>query len=140
MPSIQSHPLASRILPKQDLKMSRREKDQGFTLIEVLAALLIFSLSIVGLTHAGTQSAQAASYLEKKVLAAIVADNQLVLARLNLGTVEQSGTNEQMGRTFHFQVTTDATQLTGLEKLTVTVTAQDSSQVLITRTAFRPAQ
>ena len=38
-------------------------KEDGFTLVEVLAALLIFSFAIIGLTRAGTESVRAVSVL-----------------------------------------------------------------------------
>ena len=124
--------------------------EQGFTLIEVLAALLIFSLSIVGLTHAGSQSVRVASYLDQKVLAGIVADNQLIIARASaeFSTGDESGAEEQMGQKFSYRVVTQSTLMPELLKVTVTVTqgeikpltrGKDSAtpSVLSSRTAFR---
>ena len=56
--------------------------EAGFTLVEVLAALLIFSFAIIGLTHSGTESVRAITILEHKTYAGIVADNRIVQARL----------------------------------------------------------
>ena len=50
-------------------------RDDGFTLIEVLASLLIFSLAIIGLTRSSMESVRTASVLQNKSYAAIVADN-----------------------------------------------------------------
>ena len=54
--------------------------EAGFTLVEVLAALLIFSFAIIGLTHSGTESVRAITILEHKTYAGIVADNRIVQA------------------------------------------------------------
>lgn len=115
--------------------------DSGFSLIEVLAALLVFSLSIIGLTHAGTQSAQAVSVIEQKSLAGIAADNALIAARqkpLKLGKVD--GQAVQMGRTYNYVVTTTPTEVSGFYALHVEISQDGSEQILVSRNAFRGAQ
>ena len=59
-------------------------KQDGFTLIEVLAALAIFSIAIIGLSGANTQSIKTTDRVTDKTYAGFVADNQLVLARLRI--------------------------------------------------------
>ena len=61
--------------------MRRISSESGFSLIGVLAALLVFSIGILGLMRAGTQSTQSVGVLQDKMLAGIIADNQLTLAR-----------------------------------------------------------
>lgn len=115
--------------------------DRGFTLVEVLAALLVFSLSIIGLTHAGTQSAQAVNVIEQKSLAGIVADNALISARqypLKLGTID--GEAEQMGRSYSYTLTTTQTEVSGFYALQVNVREDGSEQILVSRKAFRGTQ
>lgn len=116
----------------------RRQKDEGFTLIEVLASLLIFSMAIIGLTHAGTQSTRSAAAIEMKSLAGVVADNQLIAARaLDLETGTQSGEARQMGVDFDYSLITEETDQDKLYRLNVTVRRKGQAQVLTTRTAFR---
>ncbi len=119
--------------------MKRREtKNAGFTLIEVLAALLVFSIGIIGLTQAGTQSARAVSAIDNKMLASIVADNQLILARqapLQLGS--DSGVETAMSRRFDYRIETSRTETPEFYRILITVRQQDQEQVLIERTAFR---
>ena len=119
--------------------MSRLKKnEQGFTLVEVLAALLVFSLSIIGLTHAGTQSARAVSIISEKSLAGIVADNALIKARiqpLNLGSAK--GEETQMGQIFTYRVTTAQTPVENFYSLNVSVQREGFEQVIITRQAYR---
>ncbi|WP_371395724.1 type II secretion system minor pseudopilin GspI [Fretibacter rubidus] len=115
-------------------------KDQGFTLIEVLAALLVFTFAIIGLTHAGTQSAQGVSVLDEKMLGGIVADNVLITARrgvVQTGTMR--GESTQMGREFAYIREISPVNDGGLFRITVDVrkkSAAEDGQVIISRTAF----
>ena len=117
--------------------MMGASKDSGFTLIEVLAALLIFSVAILGLSQAGAQSTRAVSTLDSKMLAGIVADNQLVLARardIETGTVK--GETQQLSRRFEYSVETRPTDIARLFQLTVKVTGAVDGQVLEQRIGF----
>lgn len=114
-------------------------KQEGFTLIEVLAALLIFSTAIMGLMHAGTENIRAVHVLEKKQLAGIVANNQLLLA-LNRPVPVRPGTQQddvQMaGRDWLWTIRTEDTGTSGFYRLTIEVKEKSSEQILISRTAF----
>jgi len=113
-------------------------KDSGFTLIEVLAALMVFSFGIIGLTSAGTQSVRAVNALDQKMLAGIVADNQIIVTRrddLRLGT--RAGESEQMSRKFDYRVTTAKTEVEGFFRITAEVRLVDQEQVLVFREAYR---
>lgn len=113
--------------------------DSGFTLIEVLAALLVFTIAITGLTHAGTQSAKAVTALDQKMLAGIVADNQIIETRRQLSTITRRGNETQMLRVFSYDVAVSKTKAKTLYRIVVNVRAEsgeDNSQVLVTRTAF----
>ena len=115
------------------------KKQDGFTLIEVLASLLIFSTAILGLMHAGSENIRAMSVLEQKQLAGIVADNQLLLALnrpapLRVGTQQDSG--EMAGRDWNWRIQTQDTGNAGFFKITISVREKTSEQVLVTRTAF----
>ena len=115
-----------------------KKNEQGFTLVEVLAALLVFSLSIIGLTHMGTQSARAVSVISEKSLAGIVADNALIKARiqpLKIGTAE--GQETQMGQSFFYKITTTQTPVENFYSLNVSVQRDGFEQVIITRQAYR---
>ena len=112
--------------------------EQGFTLVEVLAALLVFSLSIIGLTHAGTQSARAVSIISEKSLAGIVADNALIKSRMKpLKLSSEQGAETQMGREFLYTVTTSKTPVNNFYSVTVTIRRNGFEQTLITRQAYR---
>lgn len=113
-------------------------KEEGFTLVEVLAALLIFSFAIIGLTRAGTESVRAVSVLKDKSYAGIVADNQLIRARmapLEVGT--KTGEESVSGKAYNWRVETSTTESSGFYRLIVTVSDDETDQVIISRTAFR---
>ncbi len=113
-------------------------REEGFTLVEVLAALLIFSFAIIGLTRAGTESVRAVSVLKDKSYAGIVADNQLIRARIKpLEVGAKTGEESVSGNAYQWRVETSKTESAGFYRLIVTVNEAKSEQIIITRTAFR---
>ena len=115
-----------------------RKKEDGFTLVEVLAALLIFSFAIIGLTRAGTESVRAVSVLKDKSYAGIVADNQLIRARIKpLEVGVKTGEESVSGKVYDWRVETSKTESAGFYRLIVTINEAKSEQIIITRTAFR---
>jgi len=118
--------------------MSPAKKQDGFTLVEVMVALIIFSVAIVGLTHSGTESVRAVSVLQSKTFAGIVADNQLVYARLRpLKTGVETGEEQAGERLYQWRTETTETESNDFYRIIVTVKAEDSDQTIISRTAFR---
>lgn len=115
-----------------------KKKEAGFTLVEVLAALLIFSFAIIGLTRSGTESVRAVSVLQDKSYAGVVADNQLIRARIKpLEIGAETGKEAVNGKSYDWRVEASETESEGFYRLIVTVSDSDSEQVIITRTAFR---
>lgn len=117
--------------------------ERGFTLVEVLVALLIFSTAILGLMRAGTQNIRAVQIAEQKQIAGIIADNQLILAlhkdgALSVGT-QQDKVN-MAHRDWHWQIRTETTSQAGFLKLTVSVREDGSEQIVLTRTAYLQVQ
>ena len=111
-------------------------KDAGFTLVEVLAALVIFSVAIIGLSGASTQSVAHTQRLTHKTYASVVADNQLIYARMQRGVVgTKSGREEAGGQTYDWQVETLETPQEGLLELRVSVSQDDD--IFVTRRAWR---
>lgn len=113
--------------------------EAGFTLIEVLVSLVIFSVAILGLTQAGSHTLSTLNQLEARSYASIVADNQLALARLGLDNVSsrtQTGESQAGGRAYIYRVERVDTQVENFFELVVTVSTQHSEQVLIERRAF----
>ena len=116
--------------------MRQGAKDAGFTLVEVLAALAIFSIAIVGLSGAGAQSASHAQRLTDKTYAGIVADNVLVREQLEppkLGL--KRGTESAGGQTYDWVLDTQETAQDGL--LEITARVSEGEDLLIERRAYR---
>lgn len=89
------------------MKMNRpsAHRTRGMTLIEVLVALAIFATAAISVVRAVTQHINTLGYLEEKMFAAMVADNQM--AKVLLGKApkkEQKGKEELAGQTWYWLV------------------------------------
>jgi general secretion pathway protein I len=117
----------------------RKSSESGFTLVEVLASLLIFSIAILGLMHAGAENIKAVRLVEQKQIAGIIADNQLILAQtdergLRLGTSQE--VVEMSGQKWDWELRVEETDLDGFLRLVVNVREENQDRLLISRTAF----
>ena len=115
--------------------------NDGFTLIEVLAALLIFSLAIIGLTRSSIESIRTASVLQDKSYAGIVADNQIVkfkILPLKSGVI--TGEDTVMGTNYDWRAEVSKTQSKDFYEIKVEVIDKATEQLIIKRTAFRLAK
>ena len=113
------------------------KSEEGFSLIEVLAAMVIFTVAILGLSHAGTESIRGAGAIEAKTLGGIVADNQLTLARyrrIEIGT--ERGEAEQLGREFEWVLETQETGVEGFFQLIIHVQNPVDETIYVRRVAF----
>lgn len=116
----------------------RTPSDAGFTLIEVLVSLAIFSLAIVGLNRAAALAVSGTATLQAKTHAGFVADNAVVLSRINpleLG-IERSEA-QSGGIVFAIEVETSETGQADFYEILVRVREADRDRVLIERRAFR---
>ena len=110
----------------------------GFTLVEVLVSLAIFSLAIVGLNRAGALAVSGTAELHARTHAGFVADNAIVLSRIaRLESGSERRVAESGGMAFDVVVVTAATELPGFFQLDAQVRREGSDQVIATRRAFR---
>ena len=117
-----------------------RQQD-GFTLVEVLVSLAIFSLAIVGLNRAATLAVSGAATLQMRTHAGFVADNAVVLSRiapLDLGTERSQA--DSGGMAFDVVVETSETEQAGFYEIVVRVSERDRDRILSQRRAFRYTQ
>ena len=114
-------------------------RQAGFTLIEVLVSLMIFSTAILGLIHANTENLRSLKALEKKQIAGIIADNRLLLASLSNKKLIFGRNEDDMqmdGFDWHVSLRTEKTTQPGLYRLIVQVSQRASKQIIVERTAF----
>jgi general secretion pathway protein I len=98
-------------------------KCRGFTLIEVLVALVIVAVGMGVLMSALTSSARSVVYLQDKTFAEWAALNQITLLRLQLqqgNLPPQKTTNgdfDYAGRSWHWRQEVIASSVPGLERI-----------------------
>lgn len=117
---------------------SNQKTDDGFTLVEVLVSLAIFSLVIVGLNQAATLAVSGTSALQIRTHAGFVADNAVVLSRiapLERGIERVDAASG--GIDFDVVAETSLTEQAGFYEIRVQVFARDMDRVLSDRRAFR---
>lgn len=110
---------------------------QGFSLVEVLVALVVLGTGIAALGNAMRYSSQSQFALETRTYAGIVADNQLALARHSVPkTGSTVGQTTMAGHEFRWTRTTIRTQFPGLYSVHVQVRTKSGKQVLADRSSL----
>ncbi len=108
----------------------------GFTLLEIMVALMIFATAAVALTKSITESASSTSALEERQFADLVANNVLVdILREGYGNRE-SDTVELAGYNFKWQRVLQDTPHPSIRRVDITVTLADGKDTLASRSAF----
>jgi len=113
---------------------------RGFTLIEVLVALAIFSIAAIALLHAQSETLRSSQALRDRSFALMVADNRLVESMSvsgRLSTGRENGVEEMANRRWAWQRTISATQNPNVLRVDVVVQSEDGSQDLAQLSGFR---
>jgi len=124
-----------------DALRNRGGSARGFTLIEVLAALVIVALGMLGVIEAVTQSARNGTYLREKTLAHWIALNVITEKRLQPEpppVAESSGDVEFANQRWRWSMQVTQTQVASLRRMDVSVRPADApdSSALATVTGF----
>lgn len=115
---------------------------QGFTLLEILVALAIFSFAALALLNLSGQNARSADLVESRLLADIIAENRaadVLLAPPALG--ELTGEEQLGGRTWSWRTRTEATVVPEILRVDVEVReGGPQGQAVSNFTVFRGAR
>jgi general secretion pathway protein I len=112
----------------------RNRPEGGFTLVEVLVALVVVAIGLAALMVAVSGTARTSGYLRDKTLAQWIALNRIAEVRLTVNKVAQSSrsTNGDTGelqfanRTWHYDTRYFDTQFQSTKRIVVRVWAGDA--------------
>ncbi len=115
--------------------MYKHNKSPGFTLVEVLVALMILALAFAAIITSINQNSRNLLHLIDKTAANYVAMN--VVAQVQTGLITtNSGQETQMNEDWNWQLQTQATENPYVTEILVTVQKEKSSANIISLTAF----
>lgn len=117
-----------------------RRADPGFSLIEMLVALAVFSLAVLALLNLSGQSTRSAALVEEQVLAGMVADNRAVEAMvLDMASLAAAGEGEETlgGRAWQWTRTLSETPVAELVRVDIEVRPLPEDRVAASISVFR---
>ncbi|PFG45565.1 general secretion pathway protein I [Vibrio sp. ES.051] len=118
---------------KQTRPHLSRRRTKGMTLLEVLVALAIFATAAISVIRSVSQHINTIGYLEEKMFAAMVVDNQMANVMLSTGELKaQQGTEELAGRTWYWKLTPIATTQPLLKAFDVSVAIEKNASPIVT--------
>jgi general secretion pathway protein I len=109
----------------------RVKTQQGFTLIEIVIALAIVAIGVLSVAEAMIQHTQVAGSLEKRVMAAWVASNQIALLTHDskISRIKEGSTSEVVEMGGHKWRAQSKIRKTDVERVfLLTVTVKDESR------------
>ena len=112
---------------------AKRSSEEGFSLVETVAAMGILALAAIPLMQVTTDASRNAQNLESRLLARTVAENVMARSMATRTVIDEgisAGQEVQMGRTYNWVRTANAAQVGQLQNLKVEVRPADSEQVL----------
>jgi general secretion pathway protein I len=114
----------------------------GFSLLEALVAMGVFSLAALALLNLAGENARTAAILEERTLAAVVAENQAVSALTAAaapapGVME--GAEQQGGRSWRWRMEVARTDDPSILRIDVQVRPEGSDSVSGALSLFRAA-
>ena len=114
--------------------MKTRAEHTGFTLVEVMVALVVIAVALPALLKALYQQVDGTGYLRDKSIAQWVATNKLTESRIQLSRDipprrgERTGTDSMAGQEWYWEVTTQETEVENFYRMEVRVGLQDSGE------------
>lgn len=111
--------------------MKMRAEDRGFTLVEVMVALMVVALALPALIKALYQQIDGTAYLRDKSLAQWIASNRMAEVRLqvdrndSLFKGERTGQDSMAGREWYWEMTSEETGVADFYRLEIRVGLED---------------
>lgn len=106
---------------------------RGFSLLETMVALSVFSIAAMGMLSLNTQSVRISSELDTRLLARTVAENiavDTVSGAFTQSGLVSSGEQVQRGRTYAWRRTIEATPRPGLYSIRIEVSEGEKPAVI----------
>ena len=121
-----------------------RRKERGFTLIEVMVALVIVATALPALMVLVSSQLQGASYIREKTQAFWIAENQLARLQLRRELLTntrlprtENGTLTLNGLEWYWQLDTQDTEVPGFKRIDIAVSfARDKDEPLANIAGF----
>ncbi|MEF1308716.1 type II secretion system minor pseudopilin GspI [Vibrio mytili] len=118
---------------KQAQSAFKHRRVRGMTLLEVLVALAIFATAAISVIRSVSQHINTVSYLEEKMFAAMVVDNQMASVMLSTEELKaKNGTEKLAGRTWYWKLTPVATTQPLLKAFDVSVSVEKDASPIVT--------
>ena len=116
---------------------SRRSAREGFTLVEMLVALAVFSLAALALLNLSGENTRSAARVEERTLGGVVAENVAVeaMVAMQLPDGETSGQVRMAGRDWRWTRSVTATDDPDIQRIDVRVASAEGQAA--DRTLFR---
>jgi type IV pilus modification protein PilV len=121
-----------RIFPQNTFGTSAFRGSRGFSLVEVLCAILILGIGMVGLTQGLTTALTSSKESEEQTTAALLASGRIESIRADGFLIEgtDQGDGEQGLSQYHWEQTISRTELDGLYDVKVVVQKAKSGQMV----------